>query len=237
MSTTMEDILYEEMLDSLYSEEIMKNAAATQCIYIFVEGDSEEAVFQMLLEACGLNFEAHGIVIANYNGIGNLKHAIRLLKKTLSHDRPIIVTYDDDPPGKKAVQHVDDHLVTVFKIPQVPIVRFSNGSYGGSLEEVFSSDLFIESAFNSDVILNATPKMRAEFAKVFDAGKPWFAQLADFLSRLSINPNSINKIRLVEHMAVSCHPIPETFRLLAEEALSLRKKYPVKNPNDVDLPF
>ena len=81
MATTMEDIIYEEMLDTLYAEEIMKTAAGAQCIYIFVEGESEEATFQMLLEGCGLDFKTHGVVVANYNGIGNLKNSIRLLRK------------------------------------------------------------------------------------------------------------------------------------------------------------
>ena len=96
MGTTIEDILDEEIFSALHHEAMMKRAALEQCIYIFVEGDSEEATFQMLLESCGLDFQEYWIVIANYNGIGNLKHAVRLLQRTLSHDRPVIVTYDDD---------------------------------------------------------------------------------------------------------------------------------------------
>ncbi|MGL3336765.1 hypothetical protein [Pseudomonas aeruginosa] len=57
MATTMEDIIYDEMIDSFCAEEIMKKAAKAQCIYIFVEGDSEEAIFQTLLEECGLDFK------------------------------------------------------------------------------------------------------------------------------------------------------------------------------------
>ncbi|WP_199780230.1 MULTISPECIES: TOPRIM nucleotidyl transferase/hydrolase domain-containing protein [Enterobacteriaceae] len=101
MGTTMEDIKYDEMLNELIFQEVMKNEAKKQCIYIFVEGECEELVFQPLLERCGIDFDTMGIVIANYNGVGNLKHAIRLLNQTLSHDRPIIVTYDDDHEGKK----------------------------------------------------------------------------------------------------------------------------------------
>ncbi len=50
MTTTIEDIQYEEMLSELHFEVVMKNAALEQCIYIFVEGGSEEASFQPLLE-------------------------------------------------------------------------------------------------------------------------------------------------------------------------------------------
>ena len=79
MATTMEDILYDEMISELYHEAVMKNAALDQCIYIFVEGESEDRTFQMILEdqRCGLAFEENGVVVANYNGIGNLHHAVR----------------------------------------------------------------------------------------------------------------------------------------------------------------
>lgn len=237
MATTMEDILYDEMLDSICTEQIMRKAAEAQCIYIFVEGESEEAILQMLLERCGLDFKAHGIVIANYNGIGNLRNSIRLLRKTLSHDRPIIVTYDDDRPGKREAKQIDDELITVFKIPQSPVVKYADGSEGGSLEEAFPSRLFIESSFKSDVILNSNQNIKSVFSALFDARKPWFAQLASFLISINMNAGSINKVRLAEHMAESCSPIPETFQKLAEIALKLRKQYPVKSPNDVDLSF
>ncbi len=237
MATAMEDIIYDEMIDSFCAEEIMKKAAKAQCIYIFVEGDSEEAIFQTLLEECGLDFEKHGIVVANYNGIGNLRSSIRLLRKTLSHDRPIIVTYDDDRPGKRETQHIDDKLITLFKIPQAPVVKYPNGSAGGSLEEAFPPELFIESSFKCDVILNSNQSLRENFSTIFNAREPWFSQLANFVEARGIKAGSINKIRLAEHMAESCDPIPETFRELAKVALSLREQHPVKSPNDVDLDF
>lgn len=237
MATTMEDIMYDEIIGSICEEKIMISAAKAQCIYIFVEGESEEAVFHMLLEACGLDFKKHGVVIANYNGIGNLKNSIRLLRKTLSHDRPVIVTYDDDLAGKREVGSIDDELITLFKIPQVPVVRYSGGSEGGSLEEVFSPDLFIESSFEIDVVFNSDQKMKSDFSVVFDARRPWFSQLASFVESRGVRAGSINKVRLCESMAESCDPIPETFKKLAELVLSLRERYPVKSPNNVDLSF
>jgi len=151
MATTLDDIWHDQMLEELHYEAVMKRAALEQCIYIFVEGESEETTFQMLLEdtSCGLDFEHNGIIIANYNGIGNLKHAIRLLRKTLSHDRPIIVTFDDDPDGKRNEKHLNDPLIFPFKIPQSPTVTFSDGSTGGSFEEAFSQQCFIESSFSA----------------------------------------------------------------------------------------
>jgi len=46
MATTIEDIQYDEMLSELHFEAVMKNEAQKQCIYVFVEGDSEEVAFQ-----------------------------------------------------------------------------------------------------------------------------------------------------------------------------------------------
>lgn len=70
----MEDILYDEMINELQHETVMKNAALAQCIYTLILCGSEESKFQMLLEdqLCGLNFEENGVVVANYNGMGNL---------------------------------------------------------------------------------------------------------------------------------------------------------------------
>lgn len=183
MATTMEDIIYDEMLDSLCAEEVMRRAAEAQCIYIFVEGESEETTFQMLLEDCGLDFKTHGIVIANYNGIGNLKNSIHLIRKTLSHNRPIIVTYDDDLPGKREAQHIEDELTTKFKIPQTPVVRYSDGSEGGSLEEAFPSELFIESCFKSDVILNSNTNMKSDFVAIFEAKKTMVRPIGKFFKQ------------------------------------------------------
>ena len=50
MATTIEDIQYDEMLSDLHHEAVMRNEALKQCIYIFVEGESEEATFKALLD-------------------------------------------------------------------------------------------------------------------------------------------------------------------------------------------
>lgn len=164
MGTTIEDIQYEEMLNALVFEKVMQNEAKKQCIYIFVEGESEELAFQHLLEGCGIDFDKFGIVIANYNGIGNLKHAIRLLHKTLSHDRPIIVTYDDDHEGKK-IKKINSPLITYFKIPFSPVVSYNDGSLGGTFEESFPKDCFIDACFQQNVIASSFLSKRNDFEK------------------------------------------------------------------------
>ncbi|MBA5144054.1 hypothetical protein H2N64_18715 [Pseudomonas aeruginosa] len=236
MATTMDEIHYDEMLQDRMGERVMEKAAMAQCIYIFVEGHSEERIFEGLLEGCGLDLKRLGVVVANYNGIGNLGSSIRLLRKTLSHDRPVIVTYDDDLSGKRQIKNIHkDGLSTFFKIPCESIVKYRDGSEGGSLEEAFTPELFVESSFACDVILNADQGWKAEFSAVFNKGEPWFPQLVRFVGGKGVKAGSINKIRLSERMAESCSPIPKTFKLLADLVIKLRRKYPVKNPYDIDL--
>tara|TARA_R110002126_G_scaffold33382_47_gene104663 strand:+ start:3472 stop:4191 length:720 start_codon:yes stop_codon:yes gene_type:complete len=239
MATTIEDIMYDEMINELHYEAVMKNAALDQCIYIFVEGESEEITFQMLLEDqnCGLDFKEIGVVVANYNGIGNLKHAVRLLRKTLSHDRPIVVTYDDDLEGKRNLKYLNDPLITPFKIPQTPVVEFGDGSWGGSFEEVFSPECFLKSCFEGQVLPETFTGSLSGFSSNFDKTKPWIPQLANYARVHGCHPASINKVLLAENMAHNCDPVPDSFIKLAETVLNLRKQNPVKHPDDIELPI
>lgn len=234
VGTTMEDIQYEEMLNELLFEKVMKNEAKKQCIYIFVEGESEELAFQPLLEDCGIDFDKLGIVIANYNGIGNLKHAVRLLHKTLSHDRPIIVTYDDDHEGK-IIKKINSPLITYFKIPFSPVVSYNDGTLGGTFEESFPKDCFIEACFQQNVIASSFLSKRNDFEKKFNPTQPWLAQLAQFISSNGGTPNSINKTKLAENMMLSVSQTPETYNELAKLIIDIRNKNPIKHPENVDL--
>ncbi len=235
MGTTIEDIQYEEMLNETHFEAVMLNEAKKQCIYLFVEGESEEIAFKALLEDCGVDFERDGIVVANYNGIGNLKNSIRLLRKTLSHDRPIVVTYDDDLDGKKIGGSISDPLITTFKIPCSPVVTYKNGSAGGSFEESFTFDCFISSCFKKNAIDSKVIMKETDFRKIFDPTKPWISQLAKFISVNGGNPASINKVKIAENMASIADPVPRTIKELAEVVISVRAKNPIKHPDNVDL--
>jgi|TARA_R110000851_G_scaffold39956_3_gene101043 OLD-like protein len=235
MATTIEDIQYDEMISELHFDAVMKNEAQKQCIYIFVEGDSEEFVFQPLLEMCGVNFETDGVVVANYNGIGNLKHAIRLLRKTLSHDRPIIVTFDDDPAGKRVSKAINDPLISTFKIPLNPVVTYKNGEQGGSFEECFTANCFIESSFKQGAIDSIALGKESKFRKTFDPRTPWVSQLTRFIQSEGGNPSSLNKIEIAENMMSSCSPIPDTFEELANLVRKLRTMNPIKHPDDVEI--
>lgn len=231
----MEDIQYDEMLSALHFEAVMKNEAQKQCIYVFVEGDSEEIAFQSLLEGCGIDFETDGIVVANYNGVGNLKNMIRLLRKTLSHDRPIIVTFDDDLEGKKLAGLTNDSLITFFKIPFSPVVTYKDGSTGGSFEECFTPDCFISSCFKPKAIDRKILNKESDFKKMFDPTRPWASQLAKFILNNGGNPGSINKVKIAESMASEAEPIPRTFTELAKLVTDIRANNPIRHADDVEL--
>lgn len=237
MSTTMEDIYRDEMLETIHYEIVMEKAALEQCIYIFVEGESEEQTFQDLLEdsACGLNFKKHGVVIANYNGIGNLQHAVRLLRKTLSHDRPVVVTFDNDMEGKRKIKYLDDSLFTAFEIPQDPVVKYQNGNWGGSFEESFTPECFLSACSRKGVLPPAFSGSISDFSSMFIQTEPWFPQLAKFVNENGYNAGKINKIELAKNMANSCYPIPRTYIELAKIVLQLREKNPIKHPDDIEI--
>ncbi len=235
MATTIEDIQYDEMLAELHHEAMMRKEAMKQCIYILVEGESEEVTFKSLLEDCGLDFKEHGVVIANYNGIGNLRHAIRLLKMTLTHDRPIVVTFDDDIEGKAAQKHIKGSQFTPFKVPFEPVVTYKNGSSGGSFEECFAPDCFISSCFEADFVPASVRSKEPEFREYFDPTRPWLAQFAKFLDANGGCGNSINKVHIAKAMTSKCSPAPETFEILARTIIGIRDRHPIENPNDVEI--
>lgn len=239
MGMSYEDIQREEMWSAMHHELVMEKAGLAQCIYVFVEGHSEEAVLHCLLKEkeCDIDFKELGVVVANYNGINNLKHAVRLLRQTLSHDRPIIVTYDDDPSGKRNLKYIkNDPLLIPFRIPIIPRVTYKDNSKGGSLEEAFNEFCFIDSCFDKDVAGSYFMGNKDEFTSNFKIDLPWYSQFCTYVDSKGGRAKSINKVRLAENMAESCQPIPETFIELSNTIREVRNKCPIKHPDDVDFP-
>ena len=241
MSMSYDDCASEQAILELHYEAVMEAATLAQCIYVFVEGDSEEQALPILLERAGLDLTRSGIIIANYNGIGNLKHALRLLSQTLSHDCPVIVTYDNDKDGKTAMRSVskfkfDLGLVSFFPIPVEPVVRYRNGDAGGSFEEAFEPEEFINACFLDGMMEEKLRSDRPEFEKVFDASVPWLAQVSQFCRQRGQYRFESRKVELSEELAERCEVIPKTFSLLAAQLRQIRKDHPVKHPDDVELP-
>lgn len=99
-------------ISDLHDEAVMARAAIEQAIFVFVEGDSEELALPLLFTDI-LDLEAVGARIANYNGHGNLRAALRLLKATLTHDRPIFdrgVELDDQHAVLEGRGHTMRHI-------------------------------------------------------------------------------------------------------------------------------
>ena len=223
------DVIQEELAREMQWDEASKESALEQCIYLFVEGESEEVAFRILLEeGLGINFSEHGIVIANYNGIGNLKHVIRIMNQTLSHERPMIFTFDDDDPSKVPSKNTLPSNAHLFKVPCTPTVTLPNGLQGGSFEESFKSCDFIDACFETD-FLKANPQVsKQSFISNFDKTKPFYTQIVKFLKELGLSTYTLPKPEIAENMAVSCTPEPDTYIKLADLIKQIRTKYPVK---------
>jgi hypothetical protein len=200
-----------------------------QCIYLFVEGESEEIAFTILLEeGLGIKFSETGILIANYNGIGNLKHAIRIMNLTLSHDRPMIFTFDDD--NKYLISNLGalPNNIHLFKVPCNPTTFLSNGQKGGSFEESFRPNDFIDACFETTFLKGNPQILKQDFINVFDTKKPFYQQIVKFLKQQGLRDYVLPKPEIAENMAVACNPVPDTYIKLAELIARIRAQNPVK---------
>ena len=238
MSMTPDDIAREMALDELHEEAIMARARREQAIFLFVEGESEECALPYLLESDFL--DANGVQVANYSGHGNLHAALRLLRKTLSHDRPVIVTHDNDPSSSASIRRCREQgligdKVTVLPIPCEAVVRYPCGHRGGSFEESFPVDLFLDQTFSDGVLPAPLELQRAAFEKIFDPLQPWLPQLRRFAA-LSGFMDVPNKLMLAEGLSNSCGDLPVTYVRLRGLIEQVRTAHPVVHPRDVELP-
>lgn len=228
-----DSIEYDAVCDAIAAEQAYdiasKKSAIEQCIYLFVEGKSEEQAFRILLEErLGINFEQFGLIIANYNGIGNLNHVVRLMNKTLSYERPMIFTFDDDTPNKvPKTSHLpaNAHLI---KIPQFPVVNLPNGQRGGSFEESFTPNDFVEACFKTALLKGSPNIKKADFRTFFDPKQPFYAQIVKFLQAKGLSSYAPSKVEIAVHLATSCDPIPSTYTALADLIRQIRKKHPIQ---------
>jgi predicted ATP-dependent endonuclease of OLD family len=223
------DVVQEQRAQEQHWEDACKESALEQCIYLFVEGESEEVAFRILLEeGLGINFQEFGIVIVNYNGLGNLKHAIRIMNLTLSHERPMIFTFDDDDKSIIKALGVLPKNIHLFKVPSTPIVTFSNGQQGGSFEESFKPSDFINACFET-AFLKANPQIaKQDFIDIFDSKKPFYDQIVKFLQQQALQTYILPKPEIAENMAVACSPEPDTYIKLANLIKQIRTQTPVK---------
>jgi len=236
-----DDWAFDQAIQDLHFEAVMDRATKEQCIYLFVEGTSEERAFPILLEQAGIELDSIGVVVANYNGCRNLVHALRLLYKTLSSDRPVIATIDNDQDGKQILNRIHkdgNHFqgVDFFIIPSEPVVEYPSGHKGGSFEEIFDKDIFIECCFSEVLNEDEIIPNKKEFLRSFNPNKPWYPQVQNCFAAVGNYNFSKKKASLAELLAETSKKVPSTIIALAELIRTVRDEYPVKHPDDVVLP-
>jgi len=240
MPTTWEDAARDDALSELHDEAIMARAAMEQAIFVFVEGDSEEMALPFLFEDV-LDLCAVGAKLANYNGRGNLRAALRLLRLTLDHSRPVVVTHDNDPESiisvnRCAKEGLLEGATHVLPLPVVPVVTYPNGHVGGAFEECFPVDVFLDAAFTDEILPRPVVGQRGAFERFFDPTKPWFAQLRSFCAENGVLDLPIRKPLLAKRLANSCDDLPLSFSRLVALIRRIRAEHPVTSPTDVELP-
>lgn len=240
MTNTYDDWARDRAIDELHYEAVMERAKWEQCIYLFVEGESEKIAFPLLL---GKLIDLHevGVVVAVYNGNGNLYTALKLMSQTLSYDRPIVATYDNDPEGVRSLRRYEQSnfvsdQVRFYPIPGSPVVQFPDGHRGGSFEESFENKDFLEACFSTNIVPEEISRRRPLIEQQFDPVKPWLEQLRKFCAQSGFTDWTARKPHLAKHLAINCSEIPQTYKELAGIIRKTREQYPVRDPNDVELP-
>jgi len=234
------EIATEMAIQMLHGEAVMQRAASEQAIFLLVEGNSEEVALPLLFTDL-IDLNTLGVKLANYNGRGNLPAALRLLKLTLSHDRPIIVTYDNDPGSVACLRKCqrEDLLgesIYTFPIPTDPVVTYSNGHRGGSFEESFPVETFLNVAFSDRILPPKVATERHSFESHFDPQKPWLTQLRKFSEHFGFRKWREQKPVLAEALAFESDELPPTFSRLVTLIRKVREKHPVVHPDEVELP-
>jgi len=240
MSNTQDDYARDMAISELHGEAIMARASREQAIFLLVEGDSEEQALPLLFTDV-LDLDTVGVKIANYNGHGNLRAALRLLRLTLSHERPIVVTHDNDPESMTSIRKCQKEDLLggssyLFRVPCNPVVTYRDGHVGGSFEESFPVDAFLNAAFSEGILPSSVIASRTSFESTFNPLKPWLRQLRKFAVGLGFVELSIRKPLLAVALAEECDDLPLTFSRLATLVREVRDEHPVVHPNDVKLP-
>jgi len=237
----MMDAAWDAYIEDLVAEQLWEKSKLYECIYLFVEGQTEESAYPELFAKSKFDFKELGIITANYNGFGNLLHTLRLMKKTLSHERPIIATIDNDMEGyavyKKFEQSgFNDNKTKILPLPKEnKKVKYSNGHKGGSFEEMFDPDNFITSCFSDNILPEHLLSIKDEFTEIFNLNQPWFNQIKKFLFEREHDLIESQKVRIGLNLVENCKEIPKDFLILCDTIEKVRKEYPIKHVNDVDI--
>ena len=226
-------------VEGMIAEHVYHKAKEFYKIFLFVEGDTEEEVLPEMIYEAGYDLADNSIEIANYHGIDNLLHSIKLFRKTLSFQSPVIVTFDNDSKGFKNWNKLTDENNTDFEIKPIfcyklpsakPEIIYSTHK-GGSFEEIFELDDFIEACISLEGIPKSVIKSRVEIKKNFIRSESWLEQFKKILSKHNYK-RDINKIILGLNLYKVSKEIPPDILNLIELIKKVRKEYPIKNFED-----
>ena len=233
------DAAYDQYLNELLIEQEYEITKLQQCIYLLVEGVTEEKAYPELLAKCDLMIEDVGVTISNYGGANNLIHILRLLKKTLSHDRPVIATIDNDYEGSRIVKKLTesdfaDKLLTLVPIPcSCPKVIYPNGHKGGSFEELFEQNFFVDQVFNTDFMPVEIFRAKEGFLGQFEPEKPWFNQVKRFCAERNYCDFEKHKVDIGIKLSERCKKVPPDIMKLSEIIREVRQKHPVRHVTEI----
>ena len=233
------DAVWDAYIGELVGDEELRFLTYQQCIYLFVEGDTEEEAYPELLAKCDLNIDDLGILIANYHGAGDLIHCLRLLQMTLSYDRPVVVTIDNDEEGQRNLNKLkkydfDMKLITILPMPSIDQpIKYASGHIGGAFEEMFPINHFVDQAFCSEFMPEAIVTKKGKFVGSLQKTSGWFKQLKKFCAQRGYTEIEAHKTRIGVRLAETCKLTPPDISKLADTLHKVRKKYPVRNPEEV----
>jgi hypothetical protein len=99
----------------------------------------------------------------------------------------MIFTFDDDDKSLISGLGVQPSNIHLFKVPFSPTVTLPNGQKGGSFEESFMPNDFIDACFDT-TLLKANPQViKQYFINVFDSDKTFYPQIIMFLQQQGLN--------------------------------------------------
>jgi len=226
MGTSIDDIKEDVAIEESFQGRSLDREKLLQCIYLLVEGATEEQALPSLLATAGADLDELGVVLVNMGGANNATHIVRTLLLTLSADRPVVLVLDNDDEGKRAANsstlRAHPHLTTMM-VPAQGVVELASGARGGSFEEMFDLSQVIEAVVEQ---LDAGGPSATDLHADVDPQQPWLAQISR-ICRASVSGfREIDKVEVAICLS-STTPAPADIQRLAALLTGLRDDNPV----------
>lgn len=216
--------------DAYYEDLVKRISKSLYKMFLLVEGESEEIYFGEIFKEI---VESNNMVIANYNGINNLASTVRIICNTLNSNTPIIVTYDNDVAGRKEITKVQNLLLNkniinneylfFFEIPLEKKISYDNSHLGGSFEEMFEFEDFVEACFSEEVLPMKFIEKKEMIIRGVNIKKPWIMQIKKQLA-IQGYKDFCSKKTMIAKILASNKTKPHTVSELEKLILKVRKE-------------